>query len=181
MSEKLSLARGLAMIAGGNPAGFVALRAAPATYLSLLAPLVGFALFLALQTGIEHGWQLGLALFLQGLISLLAPPVLAEPFCRRCGRQESWMLYAVALNAMNLAMIGVLALLWLAAALLVTAGVDIRVAGFGMLAGLALYGVWLQWFTARCTLGMSRWRTIGLLLFTQAGTGFLLLPALLAP
>lgn len=179
MTERPTPLRGMAMIAAGNPHGFTALTASAQAYLTTLAPFIGLALFLGLDTGIARGWHIGLSYFLQALIGWLAPPVIAEPLCRRWRRGGAWMLYAVAFNATNLLLLAVIMVVSIAAAMAIIGGLDETLAlEAALLAGL-IYAIWLQWFTARCTLHISRWQTVLLLSIIQGGTAVLLLPALL--
>jgi Ni,Fe-hydrogenase I cytochrome b subunit len=167
-------ARGLMLLAYGNPEGFTEFGSDPAAYLASLAPLVGFLLVYGGQVMITDTPMKGAAAFLAYLISLLAPPVLAEPFCRRWDRLGAWGLYANMLNWAQILLIGAALVAVLVAMLLVAAGLELNVAAAAAGLGVLIYAAWLQWFTARCTLDLTRWQTVKLLLATQLGTGVLI-------
>ena len=175
-------ARGLLLIACGNPEGFTCFGADTHAYLTSLAPLVGFLLVYGGQMMITTSPVRGAAAFLAYLISLLAPPVLSEVLCRRWGKLPAWGLYANILNWAQILLIGVGMLAIAVAILLVAAGVSLQAAAAAAGLAVLIYAAWLQWFTARCTLDLTRWQTVKLLLLTQCGTALLVvIPALFGP
>jgi hypothetical protein len=174
--------RGLLQIASGNPEGFTQFGADTHSYLTSLAPLVGFLIVYGGELMFTQGPRRSVATFFAYLISLLAPPVLAEPLCRRWSRLDAWGLYANMVNWSQILLIGISMLALLVAIVLFAAGVPLNAATAAAVMAVVFYAAWLQWFTARCTLNISRWQTIKLLLVTNFGTGILIaVPALMGP
>jgi hypothetical protein len=173
--------RGLMLLAYGNPQGLIFFGSDTQAYLASLAPLVGFLLVYGAQAMMTESPRQGGAALLAGLISVIGPPVLAEPLCRRWGREREWGLYANVLNWAVILLVGVALLASCAALLLVAAGVSLNTAVGACALALLIYSVWLQWFTARCALDLTRWQTVKLLLLTQLGTTLLIaVPTVLA-
>ena len=172
-------ARGLLLLAYGNPEGLTFFGADTHAYLASLAPLVGFLLVYGGQMMITGSPVRGAAAFLENLVILLAPPVLADLLCRRWNRVGEWGLYANILNWANVLLLGVAVVVAVIVVGLSAAGVPLNVALAAAIFAFLIYGTWLQWFTARCTLNITRWQTVKLLLLTQCGTAVLLVvPAL---
>ena len=174
--------RGLLLLSYGNPEGLSFFGTDSHAYLTSLAPLVGFLLVYGGQMMITTSPVRGASAFLAYLISLLAPPVLADLLCRRWGKQGAWGLYANLLNWVQILLIAVGVVAIAGAVLLFAAGVPLNAAAAAAGLAVLIYAAWMQWFTARCALDLSRWQTVKLLLFTQCGTGLLIIvPSLFNP
>jgi hypothetical protein len=151
---------GLLLLAAGRKSGFACFGTDNDAYLASL--LLAFTLvsggLLALKT--PRG---AATLFLLSLCQVLAPPVIAHPFCRRWGRLDRWALYANILNWAPFLFFIVLALVMLVARIAVQSGMPADpAAGFALLLLLS-YMLWFQWFVARGALVISRGRTALLL------------------
>ena len=134
-----------------------------------------------LQIG-QGDWQQALSDLLATLVALLTPLVVTEFFARRWGREALWMRFAVASNwcqwALPMALMAVIAVLWVAARLGLPTGEAVT---GGCLVGLIFYGIALHWFLARRGLELSRGRATLLVLAADLLTGFLVVvPKLLA-
>ncbi len=165
--------RGLWLLARGRREAFTMLGADTRAYLNSLAPLVAFSLVIGALEALSGSVVRGAALFLSSLCGLLAPPVIAEPFCRRWGCMPRWALFANVLNWLTILMVPVLFVAVFAAVLLVSAGVPLLAATLFMTCFVLTYVTWLQWFSARGGLGITRWQAVILLFAIQVGTGLL--------
>lgn len=164
---------GLLLLAIGRTEGFLHFGTDTDSFLGSLAPLVAFALVSAGLVALS-GRVLGAAeLFLVWLIGLLAPAVIAEPFCARWQRQAYWPLYA---NIQNWSKLLFLMALPLAVGLTEAVPESSAIVALAVLA----YSLWFQYFVARGALRLSRVRALLLLLATQLGTNLLVLLPLLA-
>ena len=113
-------------------------------------------------------------MFLTSLAGLLAPPVIAEPLCRRWGRLDRWALFANILNWLQILMAPLLIVALVAASLLAALGVPLTATVLLMVFGVLTYVTWLQWFAARGALDITRWQTFKLLCAIQIGVGVLM-------
>jgi hypothetical protein len=164
---------GLLLLAAGRTEGFAQFGADTDAFLASLAPLVAFTLVSAGIVALSGKLLVGTELFLLSLIGILAPPIIADPLCRRWQRSAEWPLYANILNWSKLLYLMVFPLgIAIAAA--------IPPAGFFIALGLLGYAFWFQWFIARGALRLSRSRALLMLLATQIGTNLLvILPLML--
>jgi hypothetical protein len=169
---------GLLYLAIGRREGFEDFGNSADAYLASLAPLLAFDLVsnaIMAASGAIHAAAL---IFLVTLCVILAPAVISHPLCRRWGVQENWPRYA---NIINWAVMLEFVLLGLAGALarlLVAGGAPQATVENGLRLAMVGYALWFHWFVARGALGISRWRTFGLLLACGAAN-VLVLAALL--
>ncbi len=159
---------GLLLLAVGKRDGFAQFGADTHAYLSSLAPLVAFALVSGGIIAAAGKWLVGVELFLVSLIGIVAPVVIAEPFCRRWQREARWALYANIMNWSKLLFV-MLAPMALGLASAVPAAAGVIVLAF------FAYASWFQWFAARGALGIGGWRAALLVLATQGGSNLLVL------
>jgi len=157
---------GLLLLGIGRRQGFAFFGTDTDAYLGSLAPLVAFALVTAGVVALTGDWRGAASLFLMWLCQMLAPPVIADPLCRRWGREDRWALYCNILNWTPFLLFMVLVLLAAIARSAISLGVDAELAtGIDSLL-LIIYGIWFQWFVVRGALALSRKRSLLLLLAT---------------
>ena len=167
-------------MARGRPEGLNCFGDTPRAFFASLAP--GFAFMAAsLAEGLSQGR--GLATFpdlLPPLCALLAPPVLSYEIARFWGREAFWHRYIVAYDWSR----------WLLLCLVLVAFVCVSAARVSGLMGtggfrvsviaIALYALWLNWFTARHGLALSGGRAALLVFAVNLGTVLLVIgPGLL--
>jgi hypothetical protein len=171
--RRVNYFRALWLLATGRTEAFALLGGEARDYLNSLAPLVAFMLVIGAVEAISGKPVRGLAIFLSSLCGLLAPPVIAEPLCRRWGCMDRWTLFANLLNWITIVLVPVVLAAAVAAILLTGAGLPVPAAVILMVLFTMSYFTWLQWFAARRGLMLSRWRSVQLLLAIQIGTGLL--------
>jgi hypothetical protein len=172
--RRAQYALALWMLARGRPEAFRLFGGEGRDYLNSLAPLVAFSLVISALDLLSGKPLQGASLFLSSLCGLLAPPVIAEPLCRRWGCLESWALFANMMNWVQILMAPVMVGVLVVATLLVSAGVPLLATTLVLMLAVLSYVTWLQWFCARGSLGLTRWRTVKLLFAIQLGTGLLM-------
>jgi hypothetical protein len=165
---------GLLYLAIGRREGFKDFGDTSEAYLASLAPLIAFDLVtavLAAAAGRVHTAILG---FLILLCLWLGPAVISHPLCRLWGRTEAWSRYVNILNWAQMLMFVVHSLMSFVATVAVSAGAPAP--PVQAVTGLAVFGyaLWFQWFVARGTVGVSRGRTVLLLLSTVVGTSLMI-------
>jgi hypothetical protein len=166
--------RALWLLAIGRSEAFALFGADSRAYLNSLAPLVALIIVVSALEALSGAPAKGAAVFLTSLTSLLAPPVIAEPLCRRWGCLHRWALFANILNWLQILMAPVLVVVLVGATLLSAAGVSVTVTALLMVLAAFTYITWLQWFTARGALGISKWQTVKLLFAIQLGVALLM-------
>jgi len=164
---------GLLLLAAGRVEGFGHFGTDTDAFLTSLAPLVAFALVTAGLVALSGRVFDAAELFLVSLIGLLAPAVIAHPFCARWQRQAYWPLYA---NILNWSKLLFLVVAPLAVGLAATVTEAAAIVALALLA----YALWFQWFVAHGALRLSRVRALLVVLATQLGTNLLVLLPLLA-
>jgi hypothetical protein len=172
--RRRNYALALVMLARGRREAFLLFGGSSRDYLNSLAPLVAFSLVIGGLDVLAGKKAQGISLFLSSLCGLLAPPVIAEPLCRLWGCLDRWALFANMLNWVQILMAPVMAVVLITAVLLVSAGLPLVVSTLVLMLAVLTYVTWLQWFCARGALGLTRWRTVGLLFAIQLGTGLLM-------
>ena len=172
--RRAQYALALWMLARGRPEAFRLFGGEGRDYLNSLAPLLAFSLVISALDVLSGHKAQGASLFLSSLCGLLAPPVIAEPLCRRWGCLDRWALFSNMMNWVQILMAPVMVAVLLAAALLVSAGMPLLLTTLILMLAVLSYVTWLQWFSARGALGLTRWRTVKLLFAIQLGTGLLM-------
>jgi hypothetical protein len=165
---------GLLLIGTGRAAGFAQFGATPEAFLASLAPLLGFLIVLCGLLAWSSRPLAGLMVFLTLLCCLLAPPVIADLFCRLWQRRQHWALYANVLNCAQWLMLAALLLLLPLASLGVSLGLPLDQVSRLTMAAFGLYVMWFHWFTARHVLDLSPLRALLVMLAVVFGTGLLL-------
>ncbi len=165
--------RGMLRLARGRVDGLAEFGDTPQAFLSSLAPLLAFPIVGALLLLVSDGPVKALATLLVTLVVQLAPAVLSHALARRWGRDAAWLRYATAFNwcqwALPLAAMALLVVLQAGMQL----GLSEDVADAALLAGLGVYGLWLNWLLARHGLDLSRGRAALLVAATNLGTAAL--------
>jgi hypothetical protein len=162
--------RGMGLIARGRAEGLNCFRDTPQAYLASLVPGLGI-LAGAVIEGFAEGTGLNAIDDVPGtLCVLLAPAVLSYELARFWGREAFWNRYIVAFNWCQwlLPMIALLAIAFVTLAQ--ASGVGGQGAIQVLLACLAGYAAWLNWFLARHGLALSPWKAIGLVAGVNLGT-----------
>jgi len=167
------VALGLLLAGLGRPAGFAQFGSTAEAFLASLAPLLGFMIVLCGLLGWSGHWLVASTLFFGLVCGLLAPPVIADLFCRLWHRREHWARYANVLNCMPWLYVALLMLLTPVVATCISAGMNPNVAAGGLLAVFGLYCLWFNWFTARHVLEISRGRALLVMLAVVLGTALL--------
>lgn len=177
----MKLLTGMVRLALFRAEGFDAFEGSRAAFLNSLAPLLAFPIVgTAISLFAGEGSRAVQAL-LATLVALLAPAVISHALARAWGVEAAWLRYAVAFNwcqwAVPVAGIGLVILGGMALGL----GVSQTMAAIGVMICLLAYGVALHLFLARRGLGLSRGRSVALMLTMNIGTGILFMgPRLLA-
>jgi hypothetical protein len=166
--------RALWLLATGRSEAFALFGADSRAYLNSLAPLVALIIVVGALEALSGAPAKGAAVFLTSLTSLLAPAVIAEPLCRRWGCLDRWALFANILNWLQILMAPVLVVVLVAATLLAAAGVPVVASALLMVLVVFTYITWLQWFTARGALRITRWQAVKLLFAIQLGVAVLM-------
>lgn len=180
MTERLNPALGVFRVAFGRADGFARLGTTVSSFLSSLAPLIAFPLAGALIQLYRNDWLAAVSLVLLTLVAQLAPPVLSHWLTVRWKCEDRWLGYATAYNWCYWAVPMAGALLTVMFAVAVGAGLPSQLAAQAVLACLAIYSLWLNWFVARHTLALSKAKAALLVVIVNAGTGLLVIgPALL--
>jgi hypothetical protein len=172
--RRIQYALAVWMLARGRSEAFRLFGGEARDYLNSLAPLVAFSLVISALDVLAGKPVQGLALFFSSLCGLLAPPVIAEPLCRRWGCLDRWALFANIMNWVQILMAPVMAAVLIVAVVLVSAGVPLVATTLILMLAVLTYVTWLHWFAARGALGLTRWRTVKLLFAIQLGTGLLM-------
>lgn len=165
--------RALWLLATGRAEAFALFGADARAYLNSLAPLVALILVVSALEMLSGAPAKGATLFLTLLTNLLAPAVIAEPLCRRWGCLDRWALFANILNWMQILMAPLLLVVLIVATLLSAAGVPVAATALLMVFGVLTYVTWLQWFSARGALRITRWQAVKLLCAIQLGVALL--------
>jgi hypothetical protein len=165
---------GLLYLAIGRREGFADFGDTTEAYLASLAPLIAFDLVNAVLAALAGRVHTAILKFLILLCMWLGPAVISHPLCRRWGRVEAWSRYVNILNWAVMLMYVVNALAIFIAALLISAGAPAPAVQAVMTLAMVAYGLWFQWFVARGTVAVSRWRTVLLLLSTVFGTALMI-------
>jgi hypothetical protein len=173
---------GLLLIGTGRAAGFAQFGGTVEAYLATLAPWLGLLIVMSGVLAVTGHVRQAIAFFLITTCNLLAPPVIADLFCRWCKREDRWAHYVNVLNCAQWLMLCVIfALLPLASIVLALGGTEQTAADI-LVALLGIYVVWFNWFAARHALGISGRRAVLVMLGVVFGTAVLLqVPALFAP
>ncbi len=170
---------GLMLLAIGRKSGFALFGTTPDAYLGSLAPFVALSLVVGGLDALGGHVALGLRVLLISLISLIAPPVIAEVFCRVWRRTAEWPRYANILNWGQLLMIMAIIVIATLAAAAAHFGVPQTAAVSGGLVVFMVYGIAFQAFAAHGALKLTRWRTALLVCGTLLGTDLLIVAPLL--
>jgi hypothetical protein len=178
----VSIARGILRIARFRADGLAEFEASRHAFLNSLAPLVAFPVAGAVLELVQGQVFDALVDLLASLVALLAPLVISEVLAERWGVGERWLGYAVASNwaqwTMPMVLAAMLTSFWLLDALGMVTDENMVTGGA---IGVLLYGLALHWFLARNALGLSRWRSAGLVAACDIGTVLLVLgPRLIA-
>lgn len=180
MTDRSNPAAGVFRVAFGRADGFTRFGGTVQSFLSSLAPLIAFPLAGALIQVFREDWLGAASLVLLTLVAQLAPPVLSHWLTVRWKCEDRWLSYATAYNWCYWAVPMAGALLTVAFAVAVGAGMPSPLAAKAVLACLGLYSLWLNWFVARNTLALSKAKAAVLVAVVNAGTGLLVIgPALL--
>jgi hypothetical protein len=161
---------GLLYLAIGRREGFADFGDTTEAYLASLAPLIAFDLVTAVLAAASGRVHTAILRFLILLCLWLGPAVISHPLCRRWGRAEAWSRYVNILNWAQMLIFVVRAMMTFLAALLVSAGAPAQPVQAVTALAVFGYALWFQWFVARGTIAVSRWRTVLLLLWTIFGT-----------
>lgn len=177
----MKLLGGLARLATFRTEGFAAVAGTSQAFLNSLAPLLAFPLVGAMLGFLNGDGVVALGDLLSTVVALMAPPVLSHAFAKAWRVQDAWLRYAVAFNWCQWAVPVAGFALLLLAGIAVHAGVSVPVAGVAWLLVLLGYGLSLHFFLARRGLGLSRGRTLVLVLVVNLVTGVVVVgPRLLA-
>ena len=168
------MAWGLLLIGTGRVDGFAQFGASGEAFLASLAPLVAILLVLSGMVAWAGQPLRGLTFFLFATCDLLAPPIIADLFCRVWHRRERWGLHANVLNCSQWLIFAVILLLLPAAMIAVGEGMPPQNAAELMLLALVGYIMWFHWFAARHALMLSRGRALLVMGAIVFGTGLLL-------
>ena len=180
MTARLNPIVGVVRVAFGRADGLAQFGATVPAFLSSLAPLLAFPIAGALIEAYRDDWSSALSLLLLTLVAQLSPPVLSHFFAVRFKAEDRWLHYATAYNWCYWAVPMAGALFTLGFALAVSAGLPSVLAARAVLVGIGIYRIWLDWFLARQALGLSRGRTVAMVVLVNLGTAVLAFgPALL--
>lgn len=162
---------GAAMLAIGRGEGIALFGGTVRAYMSSLLPLALFALAgaaLMAAGGVGHD---AAAMLGSALVTLLAPAVLSHALARRWDREEQWLRYATAVNWCQWVQVAA------ATAMLVVLGGRLQPVDLVQttVVAVGLYGLWLNWVTARAGLELARGRAALLVLLVNGGTLLLVL------
>lgn len=161
--------------------GFAGFEATRQGFLNSLAPLLAFPLVGALLGALNGDGLVAVGDLLSTIVALMAPAVVSHAFAKAWKVEDAWLRYAVAFNWCQWAVPVAGFALLLAAGMAVRSGVTVWAAGIVWLLVLLGYGLSLHFFLARRGLGLSRGRTLVLVLVVNAVTGALVVgPRLLA-
>jgi hypothetical protein len=171
----------IVLTALGRKEGLRRFVASKEGFLASLAPLIAFPLVGSALLAAGGEARLAGMQFLATLCALLAPPVAAYELARLWKREEAWLLFATAFNwcQWTIPLVAAVAVAILVPPL--TRVLGGRGAVEAALGVAGLYALWLHWFIARHTLGISALRAVLLVIVINiasavAGIG----PALLA-
>ena len=176
-----AILRGMGLIARGRPEGLNCFGDTPKAFAASLTPGLGFMAG-SLAQGLAAGQGMGAVLdLLSPFCALLAPPVLSYELARLWGREAFWHRYIVAYNWSRWLLLGLVLLAFVLVSLARGLGLMRQGGLSACLIGIALYALWLNWFTARQGLALTGGRAALLVLAVNVGTVFLVIgPALLA-
>ena len=160
--------RGLFLLAQGKQAGLGEFGADTNAFTASLAPLIAFPLVGAGLSAYNGEWQLALVSFLSRLCAVLVLPVIVHEFARRAGREPLWLRTATALDWSFWMVIPLLFIAAFFGALGVEAGLPMQSAGYGALAFICGYLLWMHWFILRAGLQISRLAAFMLMLGISA-------------
>jgi len=156
--------RGLLLLAQGKKAGLAEFGADNDAFTASLAPLIAFPLVGAGVSAFGGAWQEALLGFLSRLCAVLILPAIVHEFARRTGREPLWLRTAVALDWSFWMVIPLLFIAAFFGALGVEAGLPMQSAGYGALAFICGYLLWMHWFILRTGLQISRLAAFALML-----------------
>ena len=168
-----SIVIGIARIACGRADGMQQFGTTRDAFLASLAPLVAFPLVGGALMLLEGGGLAALSDLMATLCALIAPLVLSFEVARLWRRQQFWLRFATAFNWCQWVIPLVGTLLLLAFGMLAALGLPRAVARSGVVLSLVAYGLWLHWFLARHGLGLSRFRSLLLVLGVNLATAML--------
>ena len=166
---------GILLVARGRAEGLALFGATAQAFLASLAPLVAFPLVGGALIALGGEPAAGIAGFLETICVLLGQPVISQFVAERWGRGELWLRYATAFNWCQWVIPALASVLVLAIGLLLSLGMPDAWAAPLLIAGLGVYGLWLQWFLARHALLVSWLRAIALVLIVNVATAAILL------
>jgi len=162
------LGAGLRMLAFGDVRYLACFGDQPADFLVSLAPFLVFPLVSFLILVVSGAWLDGTTALCATLCWLLAPPVIAELFCRLWQRDAHWAKFATVMNWSRWLM--VLGLLILAVVVEVLHEFNADAIAVPLLAAFAVYSIWLNVFMARSALSLSWGRALVVTLAIGIGT-----------
>ncbi len=174
-----SVVRGIARLAMFQREGFAELNPTPQGFINSLSPLIAFGLIGVLQSLVGSGLRAGLINGLAAVITMLAPTLITHALAVRWGRQDAWLLYAIAFNWTQI----VFPLLLLAAGFVSVVGRALGISATGIVTTalfiLLPYALALHWFITRQGLSLSRGRTLLCMIAIYLGMVLLLFAPLL--
>jgi len=167
-----NIALGVLLLARGRARGLDQFGNTVQGFLASLAPLIAFSLVEAVLILLQGAVVPALTDFLVTMCAILAPPVLSHALARRWERETDWLRFATAFGWCQWVPLVAVAVM-LAMAMAVGVGLPEQAGRGALLAVVALYALWLNWFVARHGLRLSPLRAAALVLLVNLGTAAL--------
>ena len=168
-----NIALGVLLLARGRARGLDQFGNTVQGFLASLAPLIAFPLVGAMLVLTQGAVVPALTDFLATMCAILAPPVLSHALARRWRREADWLRFATAFGWCQWVLPLVAVAVMLVMAMAVGVGLPEQAGRGALLAVVALYALWLNWFVARHGLRLSPLRAAALVLLVNLGTAAL--------
>jgi hypothetical protein len=166
---------GLALLARGKAEGLTAFGNTADALTTSLAPLIAFPFVGAALLALNGQPEAAALAFLSRLCVVLAISAATYEFARLAGRDSLWLRTATALNWSFWILIPLLLIAGILGAVLVSCNIPELMAERLLMALMAAYMLWYNWFTVRHGLQIGRFQAIALVAITNGIIALLVL------
>jgi hypothetical protein len=159
--------KGVLLLARGKAAGIAEFGSTNDALLASLAPLIAFPLVATVLIALRGQPEPAVESFLCRLCVVLAVSVATQALAAMAKRETFWVRTATALNWSFWLIIPLLLLAGFAGAIMVAAGIPQMLAIYILIAVMAAYLFWFNWFTVHCGLQVGGLAAVGIVLLTN--------------